>query len=136
VEILNAARLDSSGAPWSASTRWSLVPYGPYLVRTRPRLLLGINGPVLCGGGWQVVTIPLMHLDSCTLPTREGEEDSARILALASVTRYGPAYNRGVAENLGRYMLSVKKGEEASAEYWLDQAEQNYHWLAVKEAKK
>lgn len=84
-----------------------------------------------------MVTIPLMHLDSCTLPTREGvEEDKARILALASVTRYGPAYNRGVAENLGRYMLSVKKGEESSAEYWLDQAEQNYHWLAVKEAKK
>ena len=83
-----------------------------------------------------MVTIPLMHLDSCTLPTREGEADSERILALASVTRYGPAYNRGVAENLGRYMLSVKKGEEASAEYWLDQAEQNYHWLAVKEAKK
>jgi hypothetical protein len=75
-----------------------------------------------------------MHLEACTLPTREGDE--ARILALASVTRYGLTYNRGVAENIGRYMLSVKKGEEASAEYWLDQAEQNYHWLAVKEAKK
>jgi len=51
VEILNAARLDSSGAPWSASTRWSLVRNGKPMVRTRPRVLLGINGPVLCGGG-------------------------------------------------------------------------------------
>jgi hypothetical protein len=84
-----------------------------------------------------VVTIPLMHLDSCTLPTREGQEaDIERILALASVTRYGPAYNRGVAENLGRYMASVKKCEGSSAEYFLSQAEKCYHWLAVKEAKK
>lgn len=84
-----------------------------------------------------MITIPLMHLDSCTLPTREGEEeDKARILALASVTRYGPAYNRGVAENLGRYMFSVKKKDSVSAAYWLDQAEKCYHWLAVKEAKK
>jgi hypothetical protein len=57
-----------------------------------------------------VVTIPLMHLDSCTLPTREGQEaDIERILALASVTRYGPDYDRAVAENLGRYMASVKE---------------------------
>lgn len=82
-----------------------------------------------------MVTIPLMHLDSCTLPTREGEADSERILALASVTRYGPAYNRGVAENLGRYMASVTKKEEASAEYFLSQAEKAYEY-ARERAKK
>jgi len=76
-----------------------------------------------------VVTIPLMHLDSCTLPTREGEADSERILALASVTRYGPAYNRAVAENLGRYMASVTKKEEASAEYFLGQAEKAFEYM-------
>jgi hypothetical protein len=59
-----------------------------------------------------VITIPLMHLDSCTLPTREGESDSERILALASVTRYGPAYNRAVAENLGKYMHMVSKKDK------------------------
>jgi hypothetical protein len=133
----NYARQDSSGAPGSAPSLGSMVSPGPYMVRTGPRILLGINGPVLCGGGRQVVTIPLMHLDSCTLPTREGQEaDIERILALASVTRYGPAYNRGVAENLGRYMASVKKCEGSSAEYFLSQAEKCYHWLAVKEAKK
>ena len=106
----------------------SLVYLGPYLVRTGRRLLLGHYGPVLCGGG-QVITIPLMHLDACTLPTREGEEeDKARILALASVTRYGPAYNRGVAENLGRYMFSVKKKDSVSAAYWLDQAEKAFNY--------
>ena len=76
-----------------------------------------------------MITIPLMHLDSCTLPTREGEEeDKARILALASVTRYGPAYNRGVAENLGKYMLSVRKKDSVSAAYWLDQAEKAFEY--------
>jgi hypothetical protein len=106
----NYARQDSSGAPGSAPSLGSMVSPGPYMVRTGPRILLGINGPVLCGGGRQVVTIPLMHLDSCTLPTREGQEaDIERILALASVTRYGPDYDRAVAENLGRYMASVTK---------------------------
>ena len=81
-----------------------------------------------------MITIPLMHLEACTLPTREGDQE--RILALASVTRYGPTYNRGVAENLGRYMLSMKKGEETSAEYFLNQAEKCYDWLEVKETKK
>jgi hypothetical protein len=134
-EKSNYARQDSSGAPWSAHIVGSLVSPWPYLVYAGRRILLGIYGGVLCGGG-QVITIPLMHLDSCTLPTREGEEeDKARILALASVTRYGPAYNRGVAENLGRYMFSVKKKDSVSAAYWLDQAEKCYHWLAVKEAK-
>lgn len=76
-----------------------------------------------------MITIPLMHLDACTLPTREGEEeDKARILALASVTRYGPAYNRAVAENLGRYMASVRKGEGSSAAYFLDQAEKAFNY--------
>jgi hypothetical protein len=51
VEILNAARLDSNSAPWSAPIGRSLVSYGPYLVRTWPWILLGINGGVLCGGG-------------------------------------------------------------------------------------
>ena len=83
-----------------------------------------------------MVTIPLMHLDSCTLPTREGQEaDSERILALASVTRYGPAYNRAVAENLGRYMASVTKKEEASAEYFLGQAEKAYNYEREKAKK-
>ena len=77
-----------------------------------------------------MVTIPLMHLDSCTLPTREGQEaDSERILALASVTRYGPNYDRAVAENLGRYMASVTKKEEASAEYFLSQAEKAFEYM-------
>ncbi len=73
-----------------------------------------------------MITIPLMHLDSCTLPTIPGDEE--RILSLASVTRYGPSYNRGVAENLGKYMLSVNKKDIVSAEYWLDQAEKAYNW--------
>lgn len=135
MEILNAARLDSSGAPWSAPTGRSLVPYGPYLVRTGPRILLGYVDPVLSGGGWPVVTIPLMHLDSCTLPTREGEEDSERILALASVTRYGPAYDRGVAENLGKYMLMVNKQDFTSAEYFLDRAEKAYEYARERKIK-
>jgi hypothetical protein len=63
------------------------------------------------------------------------EEDKARILALASVTRYGPAYNRGVAENLGRYMASVTKKEEASAEYFLSQAEKAYEYEREKVKK-
>jgi len=103
------------------------------LVRTWPRILLGHTGPVLCGGGWQVVTIPLMHLDSCTLPTREGDE--ARILALASVTRYGPAYERGVAENLGKYMLMVNKQDSTSAEYFLDRAEKAYEYARERKIK-
>ena len=81
-----------------------------------------------------MITIPFMHLEACTLPTREGDQE--RILALASVTRYGPTYNRGVAENLGKYMLMVNKKEEDIAEYFLSQAEKCYDWLAVKEAKK
>lgn len=135
MEILNAARLDSSGAPWSAPIVRSLVPYGPYLVRARPRILLGHAGPVLRGGGWPVVTIPLMHLDSCTLPTREGVDDSERILALASVTRYGPAYDRGVAENLGKYMLMVNKQDFTSAEYFLDRAEKAYEYARERKIK-
>ena len=135
MEILNAARLDSSGAPWSAPTGRSLVRNGPYLVRTGPRILLGYVDPVLSGGGWPVVTIPLMHLDSCTLPTREGEEDSERILALASVTRYGPAYDRGVAENLGKYMLMVNKQDFTSAEYFLDRAEKAYEYARERKIK-
>ncbi len=76
-----------------------------------------------------MVTIPLMHLDSCTLPTREGvEEDKARILALASVTRYGPDYDRAVAENLGKYMLMVNKKDSTSAEYFLDRAEKAFNY--------
>ena len=71
-----------------------------------------------------MLTIPLMHLDACTLPTREG--DNERILALSNVTRYGQNYIRGVAENLGRYMSSVNKGDSPSAEYFLDQAERAY----------
>ena len=82
-----------------------------------------------------MVTIPLMHLDSCTLPTREGQADSERILALASVTRYGPAYNRAVAENIGRYMASVNKKEGDSAEYFLGQAEKAYNYEREKEKK-
>lgn len=82
-----------------------------------------------------MVTIPLMHLDSCTLPTREGEADSERILALASVTRYGPDYNRGVAENLGKYMHMVSKKDSSSAEYFLGQAEKAYEY-ARERAKK
>ena len=103
------------------------------MVRTGPGVLLGINAGVLCGGGWQVVTIPLMHLDSCTLPTREGDE--ARILALASVTRYGPAYDRGVAENLGKYMLMVNKQDSTSAEYFLDRAEKAYEYARERKIK-
>ena len=75
-----------------------------------------------------MITIPLMHLDSCTLPTREGEADSERILALASVTRYGPAYNRAVAENLGKYMHMVSKKDSSSAEYFLSQAERAFNY--------
>ena len=135
MEILNAARLDSNGAPWSAHIVERLVLYGPYLVRTGPRILLGYVDPVLSGGGWPVVTIPLMHLDSCTLPTREGEEDSERILALASVTRYGPAYDRGVAENLGKYMLMVNKQDFTSAEYFLDRAEKAYEYARERKIK-
>jgi hypothetical protein len=56
-------------------------------------------------------------------------------LALASVTRYGPAYNRAVAENLGRYMASVTKKEEASAEYFLGQAEKAYNYEREKAKK-
>lgn len=83
-----------------------------------------------------MITIPLMHLDACTLPTREGEEeDKARILALASVTRYGPAYNRAVAENLGRYMAAVNKKEEASAAYFLGQAEKAFNYEREKVKK-
>lgn len=81
-----------------------------------------------------MITIPLMHLDSCTLPTREGEEeDKNRILALASVTRYGPAYNRGVAENLGKYMLMVNKKDSTSAAYFLDQAEKAFNYQRERE---
>jgi hypothetical protein len=77
-----------------------------------------------------------MHLDACTLPTREGEEeDKARILALASVTRYGPAYNRAVAENLGKYMLMVNKKDSTSAEYFLDRAEKAFEYTREKEKK-
>jgi hypothetical protein len=112
-----------------------LVPYGTYLVCARWRILLGYVDPVLSGGGWPVVTIPLMHLDSCTLPTREGEEDSERILALASVTRYGPAYDRGVAENLGKYMLMVNKQDFTSAEYFLDRAEKAYEYARERKIK-
>jgi hypothetical protein len=90
---------------------------------------------MLWGGGREVVTIPLMHLDSCTLPTREGQADSERILALASVTRYGPAYNRAVAENLGKYMLMVNKQDLSSAEYFLDRAEKAYEYAREKEKK-
>ena len=97
--------------------------------------MLGYVDPVLSGGGWPVVTIPLMHLDSCTLPTREGEEDSERILALASVTRYGPAYDRGVAENLGKYMLMVNKQDFTSAEYFLDRAEKAYEYARERKIK-
>ena len=76
-----------------------------------------------------MVTIPLMHLDSCTLPTREGQEaDIERILALASVTRYGPDYDRAVAENLGKYMHMVSKKDSSSAEYFLDRAEKAYEY--------
>ena len=83
-----------------------------------------------------MITIPLMHLDSCTLPTREGEEeDKARILALASVTRYGPAYDRGVAENLGKYMLMVNKQDFTSAEYFLDRAEKAYEYARERKIK-
>ena len=35
MEILNAARLDSNGAPWSAHIVERLVPYGTYLVCAR-----------------------------------------------------------------------------------------------------
>lgn len=80
-----------------------------------------------------MITIPLMHLDACTLPTREGDE--ARILALASVTRYGPAYNRAVAENLGKYMLMVNKKDSTSAEYFLDRAEKAFEYTREKEKK-
>ena len=80
-----------------------------------------------------MVTIPLMHLEACTLPTREGDQE--RILALASVTRYGPSYNRAVAENLGRYMACVNKKEEASAAYFLDQAEKAYTYEKEKVRK-
>ena len=80
-----------------------------------------------------MITIPLMHLDACTLPTREGDE--ARILALASVTRYGPAYNRAVAENLGKYMLMVNKKDNTSAEYFLDRAEKAYEYEREKVKK-
>lgn len=80
-----------------------------------------------------MVTIPLMHLDKCTLPTREGDE--ARILALASVTRYGPAYDRGVAENLGKYMLMVNKQDSTSAEYFLDRAEKAYEYARERKIK-
>lgn len=80
-----------------------------------------------------MITIPLMHLDSCTLPTIEGQED--RIAALASVTRYGPSYNRAVAENIGRYMASVNKKEEASATYFLEQAEKAYNYEKEREKK-
>jgi len=73
-----------------------------------------------------MLTIPLMHLDACTLPTREGEGDNERILALSSVTRYGQNYIRAVGENLGRYMSSVNKGDSSSAEYFLNQAERAY----------
>lgn len=81
-----------------------------------------------------MITIPLMHLDSCTLPTREGDE--ARILALASVTRYGPDYDRAVAENLGKYMLMVRKEDSASAEYFLDRAEKAYEYARERREKK
>lgn len=80
-----------------------------------------------------MITIPLMHLDSCTLPTIPGDE--ARIQALASVTRYGPAYNRAVAENLGRYMAAVNKKEEASAAYFLGQAEKAFNYEREKVKK-
>lgn len=135
MEILNAARLDSSGAPWSAPTGRSLVSCWARMVRARRGILLGYVDPVLSGGDWQVVTIPLMHLDSCTLPTREGEEDSERILALASVTRYGPAYDRGVAENLGKYMLMMNKQDFTSAEYFLDRAEKAYEYARERKIK-
>jgi hypothetical protein len=83
-----------------------------------------------------MVTIPLMHLDICTLPTREGEEeDKARILALASVTRYGPNYDRAVAENLGIYINMVSKKDSTSAEYFLDRAEKAFEY-ARERAKK
>ena len=82
-----------------------------------------------------MVTIPLMHLDSCTLPTREGEADSERILALASVTRYGPDYDRAVAENLGKYMHMVSKKDNTSAEYFLDRAEKAFEYMRERKKK-
>jgi len=75
-----------------------------------------------------VITIPLMHLDSCTLATLPG--DDIRISQLASVTRYGPNYNRGVAENIGKYMLAVNKADSTSAAYWLAEAERAYNYYA------
>lgn len=111
----------------------SLVFIGTYLVCARLRILLGIYGAVLWEGVGLVVTIPLMHLNACTLPSRE--EDSERILALATVTRYGPAYNRAVAENIGKYMLMINKGEEDSAEYFLGQAERALAYAREKEKK-
>jgi len=73
-----------------------------------------------------VITIPLMHLDACTLNTLPG--DDIRISRLASVTRYGPNYNRGAAENIGRYMAAVNKGDASSAAYFISEAERAYDY--------
>lgn len=73
-----------------------------------------------------MITIPLMHLDACALNTLPG--DDVRISRLASVTRYGPNYNRGAAENIGKYMAAVNKGDSTSAAYWLGEAERAYDY--------
>ena len=73
-----------------------------------------------------MITIPLMHLDACTLNTLPG--DDVRISRLASVTRYGPNYNRGAAENIGRYMAAVNKGDASSAAHFISEAERAYDY--------
>jgi len=73
-----------------------------------------------------MITIPLMHLDACTLNTLPG--DDVRISRLASVTRYGPSYNRAVSENIGRYMAAVNKGDASSASHFISEAERAYDY--------
>ena len=73
-----------------------------------------------------MITIPLMHLDACTLNTLPG--DDVRISRLASVTRYGPSYNRAVSENIGRYMAAVNKGDAYSAAHFISEAERAYDY--------
>jgi hypothetical protein len=48
-----------------------------------------------------------------------------RAASLSKYTQYGPNYNRGAAEDLGRYQVAKRKGETETAEAWLVSAEEN-----------
>jgi len=55
--------------------------------------------------------------------TSSTETFETRVAALASLTKYGPEYNRGVADALGDAHLFQSRGEKDAAEHYLLVAE-------------